>query len=226
MAQSRLTRPRLGICGAVVVVAACGGPPAATTLQPSSSSSTSAATPPTTDASGWGTFHSRRFALTLPLPDGKTWKIDDHRAPELVATHEPTSSRVQVLATQEEQLMNRQRCEERASKLGWLGSTTRFTTLEDEVHVGPDHYDSRVWVALDPGAPSGRVEGHVFLFGAFLRRCLLVHYATSVASAKEEQQIASRLAIASARIVKGITIDPLRTTDEGTVPRDKPTIRR
>jgi hypothetical protein len=211
----------------VAVCAACSGSPAPATTLPRSSSTSAAVSPPNAvDASGWGKFHSKRFALTVPLPDGKAWKIDDHRSPELVAVHEPTSSRLQLITTQEDALMNRQRCEERAQRLGWLTNVSRFTTLEDEVHVGPDQYDSRVWVALNPGAPNGRVEGHIFLFGAFLRRCLLVHYTTSVASAKEEEQLASRLASASARLVKGITLDPMRTTDDATVPRDKPPIRR
>lgn len=179
-----------------------------------------------TDDAAWGTFHSKRFQLTLPLPDGKAWKIDDHRSPELVAVHAPTSSRVAILVTQEEDLMNRRRCEERAERLGWLKRASLFTTVEEQVRIGPAAYDSRVWVAIDAVRPGGGVEGHVFMFGAFLRRCLLVHFSTVVSSAKDEDVLASRLAIASTRIVKGISVDPLRTTDSANVPRDKPDIRR
>jgi hypothetical protein len=161
----------------------------------------------------------------VPLPDGRTWKIDDHRAPELVAIHGPTSSRLTVLATREEDLMNRQRCEERARARGWIPKAA-LTTVDDQVHVGPDAYDSRVWIAIDAANPGGGVEGHVFLFGAFMRRCLLVHLSTSVPSPKDEDVLASRLAVGGTRIVKGITLDPPRTTDEATVPRDKPDIRR
>lgn len=225
MAKSSLSFPNRVVSLALVAgTSACGGSPVATAPQQSASTSLTATAPPA--GAGWGKYHSKRFNLTVPLPDGKSWKIDDHRSPELTAVHAATSTRVQLIATQETGLMNRQRCEERAKSLGWLEGAARFTTLEDEVHVGPDAYDSRVWVALDPGGPSGSVAGHVFLFGAFLRRCLLVHYATSVASAKEEDQLASRLAVASARIVKGIALDPLRTTDDATVPRDKPDVRR
>ncbi len=177
------------------------------------------------DDEAWGKFHSKRFQLTVPLPDGRAWKIDDHRSPELVAVHPPTSSRLVVLATHEEELMNRHRCEERARARGWVPKAT-LTTVEDQVHVGPDAYDSRVWVAIDAGKEGAGVEGHVYLFGAFLRRCLLVHLSTSVPSAKDEEVLASRLAIGSARIVKGIALDPPRTTDDAVVPRDKPEIRR
>jgi hypothetical protein len=178
-----------------------------------------------TDDAAWGKFHSKRFQLSIPLPDGRAWRIDDHSRAELVAVHGPTSSRATLVVTQEEDLMNRQRCETRARELGHVPNAA-LTTVEDHVTVGPDAFDSRVWVALDAGKPGGAVEGHVFLFGAFLRRCLFVHVATAVPSAKDDDVLASRLAIARARIVRGITMDPPRTTDDATVPRDRPEIRR
>ncbi len=214
-------------------LAACGGDPPVTKA-PSRASGTdtpanTAGRPPEYAADdgspSWGKFHSKRFQLTVPLPDGRAWKIDDHRAPELVAVHAPTSSRLTIVGTQEAELMNRQRCEERARARGWVPKES-LTTVDDQVHVGPDAYDSRVWVAIDAMKEGGGVEGHVYLFGAFLRRCLLVHLSTSVPSARDEDVLASRLAIGSSRIVKAITLDPPRTTDDAVVPRDKPEIRR
>jgi hypothetical protein len=214
-----------------VVLAACGDPPvtkAPTRAAGTDPPSSAAGRPPAyaTDDGSWGKFHSKRFQLTVPLPDGRAWKIDDHRSPELVAVHPPTSSRLTILATQEEELMNRQRCEERAKARSWMPKAATLTTVEDQVHVGPDAYDSRVWVAVDAVKEGGGVEGHVYLFGAFLRRCLLVHLSTSVPSARDEEVLASRLVIGSARIVKAITLDPPRTTDDAVIPRDKPEIRR
>ena len=177
------------------------------------------------DDPAWGKFHSKRFQVTVPLPEGRAWKIDDHRGPELVAVHAATDSRLVVLATQEEELMNRQRCEERARARGWVKKSA-LTTIEDQVTVGPDAYDSRVWVAIDAAKEGGGLEGHVFLFGAFLRKCLLVHLSTSVPSARDEEVLGSRLAVGSSRIVRAISVDPLRTTDDALVPRDKPDIRR
>lgn len=173
----------------------------------------------------WGKFHSKRFNVTIPLPDGKAWKIDDHRGPALVATHPATGSVLVVEATQEEELVNRQRCEERARKRGWVPSE-RLTTVEDHVLTGPDAYDSRLWVALDPDHADTRVDGHVYLFGAFLRRCLLVHLTTSIATAKDEDILATRLAIASDRIVKAITPDAPRVGEDAVVPRAPAEIRR
>ena len=209
----------------LTALAACGGPTSGETVAPQKASRVSTALEYPSGDAAWGKFHSKRYQLTIPLPDGRGWKIDDHHAPELVATHEPTSSRLTVLATREPDLMNRARCEARARTLG-LVPASALTTVEDDVHVGPDAYDARVWVAVDPGRPDGRIEGHVFLFGAFLRQCLLVHLSTAVPSSRDEGVLASRLAIAGARMVKGIAIDPPRTTDDAVVPRDKPNIRR
>ncbi|MBX3207916.1 MAG: hypothetical protein KF764_22915 [Labilithrix sp.] len=215
---------------AATLAAACGDPPVTTaaTRSPADApapAQSKAAPEYAREDAAWGKFHSKRFQATIPLPDGRAWKIDDHRGAELVAVHAPTDSRLTLVATQEDELMNRQRCEQRARDRGWVMKPT-LSTVEDRVTVGPDAYDSRVWVAIDPAGEGGTIEGHVFLFGAFLRRCLLVHLATRVPSTKDDEVLASRLAVGSARIVTAIAIDPLRTTDDASVPRDKPDIRR
>ena len=204
---------------------ACGDPPAAVTPQSPDAAAASAAPRYPTEDAAWGRYHSKRFQLSFPLPDGKNWRIDDHSRPSLFALHEATQSRVSVMTTQEDELMNRQKCEARARDLGWVTSTT-LTTVDDQTTIGPEAYDSRVWVALDAAKPGGALEGHVYLFGAFIRRCLLVHVSTKVASAKDEEVLSERLALARARIVRGLTIDPPRVTDDATVPRDRPEIRR
>ncbi len=209
----------------LAVLAACGEPPvSAPPPRTSDVPAGSVARWPSDDAS-WGRYHSKRFLLSFPLPDGKAWRIDDHSRPSLFALHEATSSRVYVLTTQEDELVNRQKCEARARALGWVTSAT-LTTVEDQATIGPEAYDSRIWVALDAAKPGGELEGHVYLFGAFIRRCLLVHVSTKVPSAKDEEVLSERLALARARIVRGLTLDPPRTTDDATVPRDKAEIRR
>lgn len=209
-----------------LALVACGDPTPATPPPRTIADVPTSTAPryPTDDAS-WGRYHSKRFLLSFPLPDGKAWKIDDHSRPSLFAVHEATGSRVAVITTQEDDLVNRQKCEERARALGWVTSPT-LTTVEDQVTIGPEAYDSRIWVALDAAKPGGELEGHVFLFGAFIRRCLLVHVSTRVPSAKDEDVLSERLALSRARIVRGLTIDPPRVTDDATVPRDKPDIRR
>jgi hypothetical protein len=125
-----------------------------------------------------------------------------------------------IQATREDDLMNRAKCEARARLLGWVPKV-ELTTVADDVVVGPEAYDSRVWVAIDASKPGGVVEGHVFLFGSFIRQCLFVHFSTKVGSAKEEEVLSSRLAAADARIVRRIALDPPRVTDDAVVPKQK-----
>jgi hypothetical protein len=207
---------------AALVTGGCGSP----APPPRAPTETTATTPAAPAESAWGKFHSNRFNLSVPLPDGKKWKIDDHTRPSLYAVNDASTSKLWLAITNEDELVNRQRCEAKARNLGWIPTESKLSTVEDEVTVGPEAYDSRVWVVLDAGRPGGAIDGHVYLFGGFLRRCLLVHYMTTVASVKEEDVLSSRLALASARVVKGIAIDPPRTTDDAVVPKDKPEIKR
>ena len=81
----------------------------------------------------------------------------------------------------------------------------------------------------DPGsggdAPGGALVGHVFLFCGSLRECLLVHLSTSVPSARDEGVLSNRLAVLRSRVLKSLTLDPSRITEDATVPRDRPTTR-
>jgi hypothetical protein len=156
----------------------------------------------------------------VPLPDAHAWAIDDHSRPQLVATHAGTHSRLEILASAEPNLMNRQRCEERAREMG-LVPKGELPTVEDAPSLGPDAYDSRVWVALATPRPSEPLAGHVFLFGAFIRRCLFVHFSTEVTSAADEPILAARLAAAKTRIIGKLALDPPRTAADAELPQEK-----
>jgi hypothetical protein len=103
--------------------------------------------------------------------------------------------------------MSRQKCEERARELK-LVPGPELQTLEDAVKVFPDAFDTRVWVALQPGASAEQpVVGHVLAFGGFLRKCLFFHFASEVPSARYESVLSSRLAVARLRIFGGLDVD-------------------
>jgi hypothetical protein len=157
--------------------------------------------------SAWPKLHSSRFHMSVPVPDGRGWVVDDHSRPELVATHAPTHSRLVVFLENEPSLVNRQRCEARARELGLVpGGTLR--TVEDAVTIGPDAYDTRVWVALEPSKnEGGPITGHLFAFGAYVRRCMIVHLTSVVGSGRDEAVLSQRLALARVRLLQGITFD-------------------
>jgi hypothetical protein len=173
------------------------------------------------DLGAWPAFHSKRFQLSVPMPDGHGWRIDDHRQRQLVATHAPTRSRIEAWAGEETELVNRQRCEARVRELG-LAPRAELDALEDAVATFPEAYDSRIVVALERARPKQPLVGHVLLFGGFLRRCLFVRFSSEVASPDEAAALSTRLAAARARIVGKVALDPPRVRSGAEVPRDKP----
>jgi hypothetical protein len=198
-------------------VAACGGPAHVESATGAGQAQEVPASGFSDDDSGWAKFHSKRFFLSIPLPDGKAWKIDDHSKRELVALHPPTRSTLVFSTSTEGELMNRAKCEERARANG-LVPAGDLRTVDDEVTVGPEAYDTRVWVALEPGkTEAAAIVGHLFAFGAYVRRCLFFHLTSEVASAKDESVLSSRLATARVRMLGAITVDELDA-----VPREKP----
>ena len=164
----------------------------------------------------WGAYRSARFRLSIPLPMPRAWKIDDRSRPELVATEASTRSTLTVLSEIEPTLVNHQLCEARARTLG-LAPDAALQTVEDVVTVGPEAYDTRVQVGIEKGVgPERRLVGHVFAFGAYVTKCLVLHLATEVRSDEDEQALSQRLAMARVRTLGGIKVEEL-----GTVPRGK-----
>jgi hypothetical protein len=162
-------------------------------------------------------YHSRRLALSLPLPDGAAWRIDDHSRPELVATHAATQSRIVVAVLRADALVGRSQCEELAHELK-LVSSGDVSTLEDEVTTTLSTFDTRIRVALEAGKSADRpLVGHVTAFGGFLRKCIVFEFSTEVDDASNSAVLSSRLAFARARILGGLELDPF-----GTISRDAP----
>jgi hypothetical protein len=162
-------------------------------------------------------FHSVRLALYLPLPDGKQWRIDDHTRPELVATHGPTQSSVMVTVFRNDVLVGRRECEAVARDRKLVPSG-ELSTLEDSVEITLENYDTRVWVAVEPGpTPQSPVSGHVMAFGGFLRKCYVFDFATRVDSSRDASVLSTRLAYARSRILGGLQLEGLTA-----VPREAP----
>jgi hypothetical protein len=199
------------------LVLGCGGPAHVESATSAAQPQEAVASGFSDDDRGWAKYHSKRFALSIPMPDGKNWKIDDHSRRELVATHPSTRSTLVFATSNEGELMNRQKCEERARQQG-LVPTGDLRTVDDEVTVGPEAFDTRVWVALEPGKNEGApIVGHLFAFGAYVRRCMFFHLTSEVTTARDESVLSSRLATARVRMLGGLTVD-----DFDAVPREKP----
>ncbi len=168
------------------------------------------------DPTTFAPFHSKRHMLTVRLPDGKAWRIDDHTAAELRALHTPTSTELWAAIEPAGELVGRAQCEAISRQKGRVPAV-ELRTLEDHVTVGPEAFDTRIWVALEIGASS--IAGHVFAFGGNLRTCLFFHLRTVVPGIGNEVALSERLAVAKTEIFGRLAIDPPRVTVEADVPR-------
>ena len=130
-------------------------------------------------------YRSRRLGLSLSLPHGREWRIDDHSQPELVATHAATRSRVVVSVFTAGELVGRAQCEDLARERR-LVPAGDLRPLEDVVSITQGTFDTRVVVSVSPDEATGALAGHVMAFGGFLRRCYVFVYSTEVASAADE----------------------------------------
>jgi len=162
-------------------------------------------------------YRSHRLALSLPLPDGRAWRIDDHSRPEVVATHAATRSRLVVAVFSANQLVGRTQCEDlaRARKLVPEDDGAAHT-VEDEAAITQGTFDTRIEVTLQPGSgPDRSLGGRVMAFGGFLRKCFAFVYSTDVDAIADEAVLSSRLAFVRARILGGLELEPFDA-----VPRD------
>jgi hypothetical protein len=154
-------------------------------------------------------YRSKRLALSLPLPDGRSWRIDDHSRPELVATHAPTRSKVVVAVLRASENVGRSQCEEMA-RAAHVVPGDALQTLDDETTVTQGAFDTRVRVALRTGSgPREGIVGHVMAFGGFLRKCYVFDFSTEIDGAADEPALSERLAFARTRILGGLELDPL-----------------
>lgn len=172
-------------------------------------------------AEAWRGFHSKALRLTIPLPEGRGWVVDETSPSELVVKHEVSRSVLRIVAFHESDLVSRQRCEERAKARG-LVPIANVRTVEDEAVASPEGWDGRLWVAAEAVGPNGALRGHVFLFSGLVRDCLVAHLVTEVPTKDDEPVLSSRLAAARGKLFARLKADPPRTKSEAEVPREKP----
>jgi hypothetical protein len=207
--MAALREGRLSVATFCGLMASCAASPPAVSTAPSETSLTSASF-----ADGQEPlprYRSKRLALSLPLPQGRSWRIDDHSRPELIAVHPPTHSRVLVAIVRADDLVGRKQCEELALARK-LVPESPVQILDEEVAVTQGTFDTRIRVTLRPSEDErGPLEGHVTAFGGFLRKCYVFDFSTEVARAADEPVLSSRLAFARARILGGLELDSFAT---------------
>ncbi len=159
-------------------------------------------------------FHSTRFGIAVPLPDGKHWRIDDHRSALLHATHAATQSKVELVVWREDDLMNRDKCETRAREKGY--GERAGEEVDTEVTAVPKDWDTRVWLGAEPeSAGQAGATGHLFAFASNVRRCLYFHFETRAPL----DVVSDRLAFVRLRVLGGLALDSFD------IPRERVDVR-
>ena len=185
-------------------MSACGSPPQlAAEVAPAASTAPSKSF----EGTAWATFHSKRFELSLRLPDGPAWRIDDHRSPWLRATHEATRSKIALRSWREDENVTRGACYARAR--AWdpsLPDLDASRLLDDGVR-SLDKDSARVIVGLAGPADAASIGGFVLAIVGDVRRCLLVAYETEAKGPAAEGDVADRLAIVADRLLPTIKHD-------------------
>ena len=197
---------------AVVALSACAAPPPVVPVPPPVAVAVAVPSPPPPPAftaSAWGTFHSERFGLRLPLPEGHAWRIDDHGDPWLSATHAAEGSTLLVRSWTEDGRATRSRCEERARLWRTLPDRGQAEVMQDRSIDAPVGFDTQLLVATVPGkAGSGApIAAFALAFGAHGHRCFAWAYTTSAAGAGAERVVGERLAAMVERSLSKVVLE-------------------
>lgn len=196
-------RARVALLAAVALLPACGAPPPAAAPAPGVATAPAGAF----ESGAWGTFRSGRFELSIALPDGAAWRIDDHRTRWLDARNAPTASRLRARAWREDHLVTRAAC--LATARGWepmLPELDPEHLLDDRVDRMPGT-DARIAVQaaiapIEPGDPV--LRGAVLAVAADVKRCLVVAYETEATGEARERLVGARLAVIADRTMKSL----------------------
>jgi hypothetical protein len=192
-----------GLALALAALGGCGGERPAP--RPPSPAAPGPPAPAGWEGGEWGRFRSLRFDVSITLPDGAAWRIDDRRTPWLVAEHAPTGSRLRVRAFRDDEPQNWRKCEARARELDpSLPSLERVVEERAEGLIAG--WDARAWAVTRP-APDGAVEGHYLMVAANIRKCLVAHYATRASGPRAGAVLGARLGDVAERVLGGMRVD-------------------
>ena len=194
------------LLAAALSLAACGPPPAAPP-PPRPSASAPPPAPPPLSGLPWGTFHSERFELLLPLPDGRAWRIDDHRGPWLSATHAASESALVVRSWTEDGRVNRQRCEERARLWRTFPDPARAMEVKARSVDAPAGFDTFVSIGVLTGKPEEPIAGFALAFGGHGHRCFAWAYTTLARGAGAAELLGEQLATMVERSLGKVVIE-------------------
>jgi len=194
--------------GWAMIVAGCGASAPVASSPSGPTPVASAEAPATFEGTRWGTFHSKRFELSLGLPDGSSWKIDDHRSPWMRADHEATHSTILLRSWSEGENVTRKACYARARE--WAPSLPDLESLsliDDGTRKLVGDKDARVAVGVVPAAPGASTGGFVVAVVGSVRRCIVLAFQTETSGPTAADEVAGSLALIADRLLPSLKLD-------------------
>lgn len=141
---------------------------------------------------GWQTFVSPRFFVAFPLPDAAEWRVDDKSGRWLAAAHVPSKSMLWVRAWREGSVVSHAACEAvaRGYRPDLLGRDE--SALGERRPLGaPAGFDTEL--AFGVSRNKDALGAVVAAFGARVRQCLVVIYATRADGPDAQELVADRV---------------------------------
>lgn len=149
---------------------------------------------------------SKRLRLSIPLPNRSGWKLKREKSMFVVLEHAATSSKLLVALWREDELMNRQRCEERARLLRDLPQ--RADVLSTRLLPVPKEFDTQVDVGFDTAGEAAPLHGYALAFGGLARECFAFVYTTMASGEGRERIVGDRLAVMQTVALEGVERRP------------------
>jgi hypothetical protein len=173
------------------------------------------------EAGKWGTFHSQRYDFRLALPDGKAWRIDDHKTSWLMASHAPTQSSLRARMFLTDHAQNRAKCEAKVREAEPALPTPRTDQAFDDASanvLADARWDTRAVSFVEAVSPpkggvavgSPGVEplrGTVLVFASNVRKCFGFQFVTEATGPNARATVAARLADVRERVVRELRFD-------------------
>lgn len=200
-----MAHSRLVLAACVFALGACASPKPA--------EAPSQAQPSWSDNTEWQAFHSKRFRLWVSFPEGKSWRIDDHRGSSLVASHEASKSSVGVSVFGVPSMLNPRDCEREAIAMGLLDKAPVDAPVE-ELRIDGTPALIRVVAserAAQMGGSNAKVaRGELRTLVSIGRECVVLQYQTEGQSS-DIAPLSARMAAVRARMIPSLRFDTQRT---------------
>ncbi|AKT43000.1 uncharacterized protein CMC5_072270 [Chondromyces crocatus] len=220
MAPARRVRGAL-IGVALIAAPACGTPSTPVATPPPATAPATRPPGPAAELNGRvGEYHSTRFDLALPLPDGVGWRVDDASSPWLAATHASSTTTLLVRTWRPNDRVHRALCETQARTWRKLPGGEGSVVIEQRRIDAPAGFDTVLTVGIVPPVPpSTAVEGFAVAFGGRAFRCFAYAAATHAEGPDAAPLVATRLAALVELSLAGVHLESELTPARPASPR-------